>query len=66
MKFNAQSKKVAQATEQSAQSQNVTATAPQMVELSQDALAMISGGGHADLQIGESRLPPWPPKSIWK
>lgn len=65
MKFNAQSKSFVNAAVVATVKTDTVEAQSAMLELSQEALAMIGGG--AEMQaIGESRLPPWPPKSIWK
>lgn len=65
MKFNAQSKSLVNGAVAPTVEPETAQTQAPMLELSQEALAVIGGG--AMLQaIGESRLPPWPPKSIWK
>lgn len=65
MKFNAQSKSVVEAGVAPSANETTVEVQAAMLELSQESLAMI-GGGAALMAIGESRLPPWPPKSIWK
>lgn len=65
MKFNAQSKSFVNAAVSDRVKTETTEAQAAMLELSQEALAMI-GGGAVMRAIGESRLPPWPPKSIWK
>jgi hypothetical protein len=65
MKFNAQSKSIVKNAVAPTVKTETAEIQAAMLELSQEALAMI-GGGAAMRAIGESRLPPWPPKSIWK
>ncbi len=65
MKFNAQSKSFVNAAVADTVKTETTEAQAAMLELSQEALAMIGGGAQMKA-IGESRLPPWPPKSIWK
>jgi hypothetical protein len=65
MKFNAQSKVVVETTVNQASEETTVIAQSTMMELSREALAMISGGAEM-VAIGESRMPPWPPKSIWK
>ncbi len=64
MKFNAQSKSTVNTAVVETVKTDTVETQAAMLELSQEALAMI-GGGVRMQAIGESRLPPWPPKSIW-